>query len=62
MLTQIDLSKFADYMIETIDCSDEYEDDQFGVEFDGERFYIERYPTHFYCEDRFEQVFLIPRF
>jgi hypothetical protein len=60
-MEQIDLNALADYMLGTVDCSEDYEDDAFGVEFRGERFYVERYSSHFYMEDRNGTVFEIPR-
>ncbi len=60
-MEQIDLDALADYMLSTVDCSAEFEDDAFGIEFRGERFYVERYSTHFYMEDRDGTVFELPR-
>lgn len=58
---QIDLAALADFMFTTMDCSEDYEDDAFGVEFRGQRFYVERYATHFYMEDRDGTAFELPR-
>lgn len=60
-MEQIDLNALADYMLGTVDCCEDYEDDAFGIEFRGERFYVERYSSHFYMEDRNGTVFEIPR-
>ena len=61
MITQNTLSALADYMLEVVDCSSEFEEDQFSIEFEGERFYCERYRSHFYMETRDGLVFELPR-
>lgn len=52
MVTQIelDLSKLADFMLEVVECSPDYEEDEFSVMFDGHRLYCERYITHYRIE------------
>lgn len=60
-MEQIDLNALADYILGTVECSEDYEDDAFGIEFRGERFYVERYSSYFYMEDRNGAVFEIPR-
>ncbi|UYY77521.1 hypothetical protein [Sphingomonas sp. R1] len=60
-IANIDLGKFADFMLEEIDTNPDYEDDAFSVEYGGQRFYVERYPTHFYMETRHGEVFELPR-
>ncbi len=42
MLTQVELNALADYLLETVDCHPDYEDDCFGISFEGHRFYVER--------------------
>lgn len=44
---QIDLAAFANYALNTFDFSDEFEDDQFAVTFEGVRVYCERKRSHF---------------
>ena len=39
---QIDLAALADYALDKFDFSEEYEDDQFTVQFAGRRIYVER--------------------
>lgn len=58
---QIDLNALADYMQFTVDCSADFEEDAFSVEFRGERYYVERYTSHFYMETRDGEVFELPR-
>lgn len=48
---QIDLAKLADFMLEEVDCSPEFEEDAFRVDYNGHAFYVERYTTHFLIED-----------
>lgn len=60
-IANIDLSKFAEFMLEEIDTNADYEEDAFSVEFAGERFYVERYTSHFYMETRHGEVFELPR-
>ncbi len=44
---QIDLNAFADYALNTFDFSEEFEEDQFAVTFEGVRVYCERKRSHF---------------
>ncbi len=60
-IANIDLGKFADFMLEEIDTNPDYEEDAFSVEYGGQRFYVERYTTHFYMETRHGEVFELPR-
>jgi hypothetical protein len=39
---KIDINAFALYALDTFDCSEEFEADEFVVPFDGERIYVER--------------------
>lgn len=50
MLTQIDLSALADYIVFTLECDPEYEDDSFAFSFEGQRIYAERYISHYRLE------------
>ena len=53
MLTRIEavnLEALALFMFEEVDCSPEYEDDEFAVTFQGTRLYVERYVSHFRIE------------
>ena len=59
--TNVNLTALADYMLTVVDCSEEFEDDAFGIQFEGERFYVERYMSHFYMETAHGQVFELPR-
>jgi hypothetical protein len=45
-----ELARLADYLICEIDCSEEYEDDQFAISFSGVRCYVERYNDCFRVE------------
>lgn len=47
---QIDFEALADFLTYTVDCSADYEEDQFGVEFQGSRFYVERHRDCFRIE------------
>lgn len=49
-LNTIELSALADHLINVIDCSPEYEDDQFAITFEGVRCYVERYRDAFRVE------------
>lgn|GEM_PF-1769107 len=60
-IANIDLGKFADFMLEEIDTNPDYEEDAFSVEYGGTRFYVERYRTHFSLETRHGEVFELPR-
>lgn len=44
---QIDLNALADFALSTFDYSEQFEDDAFGFEFDGQRLYCERKRSHF---------------
>lgn len=44
---QIDLDALAHFADTTFDYSADYEDDQFAVEFEGIKVYVERKRTHF---------------
>lgn len=50
MQMQIDLSKLADFIIEDIETSPDFEDDQFAFTFQDVRCYCERYLTHYRVE------------
>ena len=60
-IEQTNLNALADYMLEVVDCSAEYEDDAFAIDFHGERFYVERYQSHFHMETLHGEVFELPR-
>lgn len=47
MQTQIELNAFADYALNTFDYSEEFEEDQFAVTFEGVRVFVERKRSHF---------------
>lgn len=59
--TQIDLAQLADYMIEVVDCSADYEEDAFRVDYNGHAFYVERQASHFLIEARWGETFELPR-
>jgi hypothetical protein len=42
MPAQIDINAFAAYALDTFDCDERFEDDEFAVTFDGSRIYVER--------------------
>ncbi len=44
---QIELAAFANYALNTFDCSAEFEDDAFAVTYEGVRYYVERKRNHF---------------
>jgi len=44
---QIELNAFANYALNTLDYSAEFEDDAFAVTFEGARYYVERKRNHF---------------
>jgi hypothetical protein len=50
LLNNTELAQLSDYLICEIDCSAEYEDDQFAFTFSGVRLYVERYPSFFRVE------------
>lgn len=58
---QIDLAKLADFMLEEVDCSPDFEEDAFRVDYAGQVFYVERYTSHFYMEDTSGASFELPR-
>lgn len=60
-MERIDLNALADFMLEVVDCSADYEDDQFRVDYCGHAFYVERYTTHFYMETPEGEVLELPR-
>jgi hypothetical protein len=41
-MAQIDINAFANYALDTFDFSADYEADEFVVEFEGQRLYVER--------------------
>jgi hypothetical protein len=41
-LNDQELAALADYIETVVDCSEEYEDDQFGLHWNGYAFYVER--------------------
>jgi len=62
LLNTTELEALADYLICEIDCSADFEDDCFGIEWNGHRFYVERYMTHFRVELGHEdEVVELPR-
>ncbi|GFE72399.1 hypothetical protein [Novosphingobium sp. TCA1] len=62
LLNNTELSALADYLVCEIDCSAEYEDDQFAVTFSGVRCYVERYRDEFRVEVGHEDdVVFLPR-
>lgn len=50
LLNTQELAALADYLVCEIDCSAEYEDDQFGIQFAGVGCYVERYSNFFRVE------------
>ena len=44
---QIDLNAFADYALNTFDYSEQFEEDEFVVEFEGTKVYCERRRNYF---------------
>ncbi|MEV4934943.1 hypothetical protein [Sphingobium sp. LSP13-1-1.1] len=60
MFQQIDLSALADYLIEEVDCSADYEEDCFGLVFREQRLYVERHPAYFRIEHGVS-VYELPR-
>ncbi len=44
---KIDFNALAEFASMNFDCSEVFEDDAFTVDFDGERFYVERKRNHF---------------
>jgi len=46
-LTETELSALALYIETVVDCSEEYEDDQFGLKWEGHAFFVERKRTHY---------------
>lgn len=62
MLTQIELGRLADFMLEVVECDEAFEDDEFGIEFEGHRFYVERYLDNYRIElGHQDDVVFIPR-
>ncbi len=61
MHTQTNYSALVDFMLEVVDCSADYEEDAFRVDFNGNAYYVERYTTHFYMETVDGEVFELPR-
>ncbi|WP_152522573.1 hypothetical protein [Sphingobium ummariense] len=62
MLTQIELTQLTDYMLEVVDCNAGFEEDEFAVNWNGHRLYVERYISHFRIEVGHEDdVLEIPR-
>ena len=62
MLTEIELTRLADFMFEGVECDPGYEEDEFCVTFDGNRLYVERYISHYRIEIGHEDnVVEIPR-
>ncbi|KQM20207.1 hypothetical protein ASE73_07750 [Sphingomonas sp. Leaf24] len=49
MLKSVDLAAFANYALNTFDCSEDFEHDAFAVTFEGVRIYVERKRSHFVC-------------
>lgn len=43
----IDLNALANFVEETLDCSSDFEDDEFAFSFQGSRIYCERRRNHF---------------
>ena len=50
MLTQIELSNLADFMLYEVECCSDYEEDEFCVNWNGHRLYVERYLSHYRIE------------
>lgn len=44
---QTELADFANYVLNTLDYSAEFEDDAFAVTYHGVRYYVERKRDHF---------------
>lgn len=47
-MLQIDLNALADFLIEEVDCSADYEEDCFELMFRDAHLYVERHITHFW--------------
>lgn len=60
MLNLIDLAAFANYALNTFDCSEGFEEDEFAITFGGVRIYVERKRSHFLCHVG-EQRHQLPR-
>lgn len=50
MLTQIELSALADYMLFEVECDPALEDDCFAVSWEGHRLFVQRRRSHFNIE------------
>jgi len=50
VLTQIELTRLADFMFEVVECDADYEEDEFCCTFEGTRLYVERYLSHYRIE------------
>lgn len=62
LLNNTELNALTDYMLCEVDCSADYEDDCFGLRWEGHALYVERYISHFRIElDHQDNVLEIPR-
>lgn len=62
LLNTQELEALADYLLCEIDCSADYEEDEFSIEWRGHRLYVERYVGFFRVEVGHEDVVLeLPR-
>lgn len=61
-LSNQELEALADYLVCEIDFSADYEEDEFSIEWQGHRLYVERYLSHFRVEVGHEdEVIELPR-
>lgn len=56
MLTQIDYKALATFVLDTVDCHPDYEDDAFAFNFEGARVYCERKRNHFALEVQGQKI------
>ncbi|WP_088190114.1 hypothetical protein [Sphingobium sp. Z007] len=62
MLTQVELVRLADFMLEVVECDAGFEEDEFCCIFEGHRLYVERYLSHYRIEVSHEDdVIELPR-
>lgn len=62
MLTQVELTQLADFMLEVVECDADYEEDEFCVSWNGHRLYVERYLSHYLIEvDHEDNTIELPR-
>lgn len=61
MLSQIEVTDVAAFILDVCDFSEDYEDDSFTVDMEGARYYVERKANWFVLHVGDEQ-FRLPRF